>query len=170
MGLLSLRCSLKYFASLKTMSMPILTKNMRPLSRCHLYCIFVVRITSRRCCVYLWCERLWPGTYAETGWPYTRLSATWKARLRGLEPNSGVWMALCVATAPKKDRWQRNSHSGIQAAQASRGCGCPTAADRDCAHRGQLSHSAPNSAKYPPVNISVRRSSWYLRPSARLNE
>ena len=77
-------------------------------------------MTSRRDCVCLWWLRLWPGTYALTGWPYVSVSTTWKTRFIQRCLNTGQCTVLCVATAPKNENQHVASTSGI-AIQSARG-------------------------------------------------
>ncbi len=78
----------------------------RPLSRCQRCRVLLVRITSRRDWVCLWCERLWPGTNELTGLPYVSVSTIWKTRFIARLSKTGEWTVLWVATAPKKENQQ----------------------------------------------------------------
>src|SRR6185437_11289750 len=84
----------------------------RPFRRCQRCRVFVVRMTSRRDWVCLWCERLCPGTNELTGLPYVSVRTHWKTRFTERFVKTGEWTVLWVATAPKKENQQVRTKRG----------------------------------------------------------
>jgi len=63
-----------YLASFRWIEPRMLGKKVTRFIACERKPTLFVRMMSRRDCRYLWCERLWPGTYAVTGAPFQIVS------------------------------------------------------------------------------------------------
>lgn len=83
----------------------------RPRPRCSNVQHAKSRGGGDRTCVYWWCDRLWPGTNDETGWPYVMLSSTCTTLLAARLLKMATCMVLWVMIAPVSESQETQNHS-----------------------------------------------------------